>query len=61
MIGNWLKLLRQPHLNITLQTGEDLETIILERPGLWMNVTQLAELRKKLIDVAQKTLSEKIP
>ncbi|MEM9277217.1 MAG: hypothetical protein AAGA76_01435 [Pseudomonadota bacterium] len=57
MIHHWLKLFRQQYINITLNTSRELETRILETPGLWMETAELEQLRKDLITIASKTVS----
>ena len=59
MMGNWLKLLRQQHINVTLQTADDFETRILECPGQWMTDSELSQLKSDLVIIAQKTLPGK--
>ena len=56
MIGNWYKLMTQSHIDITLNTSSDVETRIMERPGIWMDVTELSKLRDNLLTIAKTTL-----
>jgi hypothetical protein len=58
MIGNWYKLMTQSHIDIKLNTSRDVETRILERPGLWMETDELANLRTDLTTIANTTLSK---
>jgi len=58
MIGNWYKLMTQSHIDIKLNTSRDVETRLLERPGLWMSAKELSELREDLTTVATTTLSK---
>jgi hypothetical protein len=51
-----LSAIFDPRLDLTLATGRQLETRIVERPGLWMTDGQLVALSEDLIAVASKTL-----
>lgn len=46
----------QAELDLTLATGTQYETRIVERPGAWMPEAELAALTEDLITVAAKTL-----
>lgn len=52
-----LPALFQSNLDVTLATGKQFETRIVERPGLWMPESELAALSEDLITVASKTLA----
>lgn len=55
-----IKILRQifkPHLAVTLRTGSQFETQIVERPGIWMSAEDLKALSHDLVTVASKTLA----
>lgn len=60
MIGNWYKLMKQSHIDIKLNTSHDVETRILECPGLWMETNELTKLRDELTAIAMATLSKDI-
>ncbi|WP_333714170.1 hypothetical protein [Yoonia sp.] len=51
-----LSALFDTRLDVTLTTGRQLQTRIVERPGLWMTDAQLEALSQDLITVASKTL-----
>ena len=48
----------QSHIDIKLNTSHNVQTRLLERPGLWMNAKELSDLREDLTTVATKTLSK---
>ncbi|WP_299402684.1 hypothetical protein [uncultured Roseobacter sp.] len=52
-----VRALFQSELDLTLATGKQFETRIVERPGLWMSEDELATLSQDLITVASKTLA----
>ncbi|WP_136440543.1 hypothetical protein [Pacificoceanicola onchidii] len=52
-----IRALFQTHLDLTLATGAQFETRIVERPGLWMAPEDLAALTEDLKDIAAKTLA----
>lgn len=56
MLGIWLKGLAQDFLDLRLSTGKDLETRIVERPGLWMEAAALEAMRADLLTVAGASL-----
>ena len=58
MIGNWYKLIKQSHIDIKLNTSHNVETRIIECPGLWMAANELSKLQQDLITIATTTLSE---
>ncbi|MEM8871538.1 MAG: hypothetical protein AAGB10_15880 [Pseudomonadota bacterium] len=51
-----LRALFQDHIDVTLATGAQFETRIVERPGAWMDPEELASLSRDIIEVASKTL-----
>lgn len=55
-MASFLTSLFKPYLDITLKTGADLETRIVERPGSWMSQDELSAFSQDLIEVASKTL-----
>jgi len=52
-----VRALFQSELDLTLTTGNQFETRIVERPGKWMSQEHLAELSEDLRTVASKTLA----
>ena len=58
MIGTVFKTLGRRHMNLTLRSGPDLVVRIIERPGIWMEPGELADLTAALRDVACKTLDQ---
>ena len=56
-MSRFVRALFQSQLDLTLATGKEFETRIVERPGLWMSQDELARLSADLITVASKTLA----
>lgn len=56
-MSGFVRALFQSKLDLTLATGTQFETRIIERPGLWMSQDALAQLSEDLITVASKTLA----
>ncbi|MEM8690826.1 MAG: hypothetical protein AAGG57_02985 [Pseudomonadota bacterium] len=56
-MSGFVRALFQSNLNLTLATGKDFETRIVERPGLWMSQDDLTTLSQDLIEIASKTLA----
>ncbi len=56
-MAGFVRALFQPRLDLTLATGIDFETRIVERPGLWMSQDELSSLSEDLVTVASKTLA----
>ncbi len=59
MFGNWYKLMKQRYIDIRLNTSNDVETRIVERPGLWMGQDELYKIRNDLTTVATTSLAKK--
>ncbi|MEO0401018.1 MAG: hypothetical protein AAF214_01450 [Pseudomonadota bacterium] len=51
------RALFQTHMDVTIPTGAQFQTRIVERPGLWMTPDALSALSQDLIEVAAKTLA----
>ena len=58
MISTLLKSLGHKYLDLNLRSGAELRVRIIERPGLWMQDAQLAELSDHLRTIAARTLDE---
>ncbi len=58
---NWLKILTQPCMNLTLNTSSEYRTRIIEAPGKWMGDADIYKIRKDLIEVASKAGGTEIP
>lgn len=56
-MSGFVRALFQSQLDLTLATGKEFETRIVERPGLWMSKDELARLTEDLVTVASKTLA----
>lgn len=52
------KALAHKYMDVTINTGNDFQTRIIEKPGLWMTDKELANLSKDLRSVANQTLNE---
>lgn len=57
MIGSLIASIGQRYLNVTFRSGA-LRVRIIERPGLWMDATQMGQLTQDLRSVAQTSLTE---
>ncbi|MEM9341611.1 MAG: hypothetical protein AAGA87_01055 [Pseudomonadota bacterium] len=53
---NWIKSLRQDHLDLNFRAAGGLDVEIVERPGLWMPDERLQTLTEALRQVASTTL-----
>ena len=58
MLRVWLKSLTQDYLDVALRVGKDMETRIVERPGIWMDDRDLDALREDLKRVALANLPD---
>ena len=56
-MSGFVRALFQSKLDLTLATGKQFETRIVERPGLWMAPEELATLSEDLVTIASKTLA----
>lgn len=59
MFSNWYKLMKQRYIDIKLNTSNDVETRIIERPGLWIGEDELAKIRNDLTTIAKASLPKK--
>lgn len=57
MLRVWLKSLTQDYLDVSLRVGKDMETRIVERPGIWMDDREIEALRVDLRRVASASLT----
>lgn len=55
-MGGWLHVLGARYFDITMKTGNGIETRVVERPGLWMDGASLKALSHDLKQVASRTL-----
>lgn len=56
-MSGFVRALFQSKLDLTLATGRQFETRIVERPGTWMSQDELAKLSGDLVTVASKTIT----
>jgi hypothetical protein len=56
-VRSWLSIFFQKHFDVRMSAGSGLETRIVERPGLWMEESELLQLSADMRQVAARTLS----
>lgn len=57
MLRVWLKSLTQDYLDVSLRVGKDMETRIVERPGIWMEDRDVEALQADLRRIASASLT----
>ncbi len=58
MINILSKALAHKYMDVTVNTGSDFQTRIIEKPGLWMTDKELAKLSGDLRGIANQTLAD---